>query len=309
MQLNERVVVMGQLVDYEPGVFGTTTGLVDQFGPHRVRDFPVSESAMTAAAIGAAAAGLRPVLVHHRLDFMLYSMDAVANWLALWRFKSNGAASAPVVIRSIVGRGWGQGPQHSKSLHAWFAHLPGMRVVLPATPFDAKGLLLEAIFGENPAIFVEHRSLFGLHGDVPSVPYRVRMGNAIVRLAGAHITIAAVGVMVPFALRVAKQLGTAGVSAEVIDLRTISPLDTETIVRSVMKTGHLCVMDPAWRSFGASAEIAMRVVEAARTALASEPIRITQPDSHTPAAGSLEQAYYPDELETARQIEQYLNRS
>ena len=135
MELSDSVIVLGQLVDYGPGVFGSTTGLVERFGPERVRDFPVSESAMTATGIGAAVAGCRPVLVHHRLDFMLYSMDAIVNWMALWRFKSNTQSSLPIVIRAIVGRGWGQGPQHSKSLHAWFAHVPGIKVAMPATAF------------------------------------------------------------------------------------------------------------------------------------------------------------------------------
>ena len=253
MELSDSVVVLGQLVDYTPGVFGSTTGLVERFGPARVRDFPVSESAMTATAIGAAVVGLRPVLVHHRLDFMLYSMDAIVNWMSLWRFKSNTQSTLPVVIRAIVGRGWGQGPQHSKSLHSWFAHIPGMKVAMPATAFDAKGLLLESIFGQDPVIIIEHRSLFSLKGAVPEAPYRVRFGRAAVRRTGEDMSIVAAGVMVPFALRVANRLAGLGVNAEVIDLRTVSPLDTETVCASVEKTGRLCVMDPSCQSFGVAA--------------------------------------------------------
>ena len=137
MELDSAVMVMGQLVDSEAGVFGTTLGLQEKFGSNRVQDFPVSEAVMTSAALGVALAGMRPVVVHHRLDFMLYSMDPIVNWLALWRFKSNKETDLPVTIRTIVGRGWGQGPQHSKSLHAWFAHVPGLTVAIPATPFDA----------------------------------------------------------------------------------------------------------------------------------------------------------------------------
>ena len=295
MELSEAVLVLGQLVDYGPGVFGSTTGLVERFGPERVRDFPVSESAMTAAGIGAAIAGFRPVLVHHRLDFMLYSMDAIVNWMALWRFKSNGQSSLPIVIRAIVGRGWGQGPQHSKSLHAWFAHVPGIRVAMPATAFDAKGMLLEAIFGENPVIMVEHRSLFALKDRVPKAPYRVRFGRAAVRRAGRDLTIAAIGVMVPFALRAAGRLSALGVEAEVVDLRSVSPLDAETVIASVEKTRRLCVMDPAWQSFGVSAEIVARVVERANQVLRAAPVRISYPDSHTPMSSALELAYYPQE--------------
>ncbi len=302
MELSDSVVVLGQLVDYSPGVFGSTSGLVERFGPARVRDFPVSESAMTATAIGAAVVGLRPVLVHQRLDFMLYSMDAIVNWMALWRFKSNAQSTLPVVIRAIVGRGWGQGPQHSKSLHAWFAHIPGIKVAMPATAFDAKGLLLESIFGQDPVIIVEHRSLFSLKGSVPEVPYRVRFGRAAVRRTGEDLTIVAAGAMVPIALRVADRLKALGVKADVIDLRTVSPLDTETVCASVEKTGRLCVMDPSWQSFGVAAEIIARVAERSTRALRAKPVRICHPDSHTPMSSALETLYYPDETAVVEQL-------
>lgn len=302
MELSDSVVVMGQLVDYSPGVFGSTSGLVEQFGEQRVRDFPVSESAMTAAGIGAAVAGMRPVLVHHRLDFMLYSMDAFVNWMALWRFKSNRQSSIPLVIRAIVGRGWGQGPQHSKSLHAWVAHIPGMRVAMPATAFDAKGLLMESIFGENPVLMIEHRSLFSLKDRVPTIPYRIRFGKAAIRRTGADLSIVAIGMMVPFALRVATQLAAQGVQAEVIDLRTVSPLDTDTVCASVEKTGRLCMIDPTWQSFGASAEIVARVVERVGRSLRANPVRIAHPDSHTPMSSVLETAYYPGEADTVEKL-------
>jgi acetoin:2,6-dichlorophenolindophenol oxidoreductase subunit beta len=302
MELDARVLVVGQLVDYAPGVFGSTTGLAERFGAARVRDFPVAESAMTALGIGAAVAGMRPVLVHHRLDFMLYSVDALVNWLSLWRFKSNGKSSAPVVIRAIVGRGWGQGPQHSKSLHAWFAHVPGLKVAMPATAFDAKGLLLESIFGEDPVLMIEHRSLFGLKDRVPEAAYRVRFGRAAVRRAGEDVTLVAAGVMVPFALRVAAELAGHKVSAEVIDLRTISPLDTEAICRSVAKTGRLAVLDPAWMSFGMAAEVMARVAERHGRSLRADPLRICHPDSHTPMSSALETIYYAREADAVKKI-------
>ena len=302
MELDDGVVVLGQLVDYSPGVFGSTSGLVDRFGAARVRDFPVSESVMTAAAIGGALTGLRPVLVHHRLDFMLYSMDAIVNWMALWRFKSNKQSTLPIVIRAIVGRGWGQGPQHSKSVHAWFAHVPGIKVAMPATAYDAKGLLLESIFGQDPVIIIEHRSLFSLKGGVPEAPYRVRFGQAAVRRKGMDLTIVAVGAMVPFALRIAARLETQGVDSEVIDLRTVVPLDANTVCASVEKTGRLCVMDPAWQSFGVSAEIIARVVERSVTALRAPPVRVCHPDSHTPMSSALEAVYYPDESAVVEEL-------
>ena len=302
MELSDQVFVMGQLVDYSPGVFGSTTGLVERFGGHRVRDFPVSESAMTAAAIGAAVAGMRPVLVHHRLDFMLYSMDAIVNWLALWRFKSNGESGLPVTIRAVVGRGWGQGPQHSKSLHAWFAHVPGLKVAMPATAFDAKGLLLESVFGEDPVLMIEHRSLFPMKDRVPALPYRVRFGRAAVRRRGDDITLAAIGAMVPFALRVAHQLAVHGLEADVVDLRTVSPLDIGTVCNSVEKTGRFAVLDPTWRSFGVAAEVIAGVAERLGRRLRSDPLRIGHPDSHTPMSSALEAIYYPSETEVVSQL-------
>lgn len=302
LELNDQVLVIGQLVDFPRGVFGSTDGLAERFGRERVRDFPVSESAMTALGIGAAVAGMRPVLVHHRIDFMLYSMDAVVNWLALWRFKSNRESSLPLTIRAIVGKGWGQGPQHSKSPHAWFAHVPGLRVAMPATAFDAKGLLLESVFGENPVIMIEHRSLYALKDRVPEQPYRVRFGRATVRRAGEDITLVAVGAMVPFALRVAEMLVGHGVHAEVIDLRTISPLDTDSVCISVEKTGRIAVVDPAWRSFGVASEIIARVAERLGRRLRADPLRIGYPDSHTPMSSALEAAYYPNEADVVAQL-------
>lgn len=295
MELSDDVIVLGQLVDYSPGVFGTTTGLVERFGPERVQDFPVAESVMTSTAMGAALAGLRPVLVHHRLDFMLYSMDAIVNWLSLWRFKSNDQSSLPVTIRAIVGKGWGQGPQHSKSLHAWFSHLPGLKVAMPATAYDAKGLLLESIFGEDPAIIIEHRSLFSMTDYVPEEPYRVRFGEAVIRREGRDLTLVAVGMMVPLALKVAAQLADRSIDVEVVDVRTVSPLDTNTICRSVAKTKRLVVADPAWQSVSVAAEIITLACERLGRELKANPVRVCLPDSHTPMSSALEEKYYPNE--------------
>lgn len=302
MALCREVVVLGQLVDTKAGIFGTTTGLVDKYGSDRVQDFPVSENLMTATAMGAALAGLRPLIAHQRLDFMIYSLDAIVNWLALWRFKSNGKSAMPVTIRAIVGKGWGQGPQHSKSLHTWFAHLPGLRVAIPATAYDAKGLLLESIFGESPTILIEGRGLYSMTDAVPEEPYRIRFGRAATRRQGSDITIVAMGMMVPLALRAAAILEGEGIDAEVIDPRTISPLDRKSICDSVRKTGRLLVADPAWRSFGASAEIIASVAESTGDSLLTKPCRVTLPDSHTPMSAPLEREYYPDESTIANSV-------
>ena len=302
MGLSPDVIVLGQLVDTPSGIFGTTTGLAEKHGRDRVQDYPVSENLMTAAALGASLTGLRPVICHQRLDFMLYSLDAITNWLALWRFKSNGKSSARVTIRAIVGKGWGQGPQHSKSLHSWFAHLPGLRVAMPATAFDAKGLLLESIFSEDPAIIIEGRGLFSMREHVPEAPYRVRFGKALIRQKGSDMTLVAIGAMVPPAMRAADKLRLEGINVEVVDPRTLSPLDRETILESVSKTKRLVVADPGWHSFGAASEIIATVSESLGRILLSNPVRVTHPDSHTPMSMTLEKAYYPDEAEISSAI-------
>jgi len=303
MELSTDVVVLGQLVDYKSGVFGTTTGLVERFGADRVQDFPVAESVMTSTALGLALVGMRPVLVHQRLDFMLYSLDAIVNWMSLWRFKSNGKSGVPVTIRAIVGKGWGQGPQHSKSLHAWFAHLPGLKVAVPSTAYDAKGLLLESIFGEDPTIIIENRSLFSMTDEVPEVPYRVRFGRPVVRRTGGDVTLAAIGSMVPMALRVASTLARKSIDVEVVDVRTISPLNGDAISESVSKTRRLVVADPGWQSMGAAAEIVAFVSEKLGRDLKANPVRICLPDSHTPMSAALEREYYPSDDSMAATVQ------
>jgi pyruvate/2-oxoglutarate/acetoin dehydrogenase E1 component len=306
MQLSPDVVVLGQLVDYKSGIFGTTTGLVEQFGPDRVQDVPVAESGITAAAMGAALTGVRPVIVHQRVDFMVYSLDTIVNWLSLWRFKSNGERGLPVTIRAIVGKGWGQGPQHSKSLHSWFAHLPGLRVAVPSTAYDAKGLLLESIFGEDPTIILENRSLFSMTDDVPESPYRVRFGRAATRRVGKDVTLAAIGVMVPLALRVASLLAPEGIDVEVIDLRTVKPIDDEAICDSVAKTRRLVVADPSWHAVGVASEVITLVSERLGRTLKANPARVCYPDSHTPMSRTLEVAYYPSESQMADVVRRQL---
>jgi len=295
MSLSQDVIVLGQLADTQSGIFGTTTGLVDKYGSDRVQDFPVAENLMTATAMGAALTGLRPLIVHQRLDFMIYSLDAIVNWLSLWRFKSNGKSAMPVTIRTIVGKGWGQGPQHSKSLHAWFSHMPGLRVAVPATAFDVKGLLLESLFSQSPAIFVEGRGLYSMTDHVPEEPYRVQFGRAAVRRAGKDATLVAIGYMVPLALRAATILEKDGIDVEVVDPRTLAPLDRKTICDSAFKTKRLIVADPAWMSFGAAGEIITSVVENLGDKLKAKPVRVTLPDSHTPMSQTLEKEFYPTE--------------
>lgn len=294
MELDENVFVCGIGADGEAGIFGTTSGLVEQFGAKRVFDTPISEQALTALAAGAANAGLRPVLVHQRLDFMLYSIDQIVNWISLWRFISGGKSSMPLTIRAIVGKGWGQGPQHSKSLHAWFAHIPGLQVVMPGSPADAKGLLMASIMSDDPTIFIEGRSLFSMKERVPEEPYFIRLGEALVRRPGTDVTLVAFGSMVPTSLDAAANLANEGISAEVIDLRSVAPLDFETIIGSVRKTGRLVVAEPGWLRFGIAAEILATVSETCGADIVAPPRRVAWPQHYVATSAPLEQAYYPD---------------
>jgi len=292
LDLDPGVFVCGIGADTPAGIFGTTKGLVDRFGSKRVFDTPIAEAGLTALAAGAANAGLRPVIIHQRLDFMLYSVDQVVNWMAPWRFMSGGRAKMPVTIRAIIGKGWGQGPQHTKSLHTWFAHVPGLQVVMPASPSDAKGLLLSSIMSDDPTLFIEGRSLFSMQEDVPDAPYFIRLGEALVRRAGKDITLVSMGSMVPLALQAADTLSKANIDTEIVDLRCLMPLDIANIVTSVKKTGRLVVAEPGWRMYGAAAEIIATIVETLGE-MRSRPRRVAWPQSAVPTSSKLEEQFYP----------------
>ena len=292
MDYDKSVVIMGQLVDYQPGIFGTTAGLADKFGQDRVIDFPVAESLMTSKSIGMAVDGLRPVLVHQRLDFSMYALDAVINWMSLWKFKSGGKNNLPITIRAIIGKGWGQGPQHSKSLYSLFSHLPGLRVCVPSNPRDAKGLLLDCIFGESPSIFLENRSLFGMNDLVPEEMYVIPHGKANVIRDGSDLTIVSFGNELQITRRAVKR---TDYNIEIIDLRSIKPIDIDTIIHSVNKTGKLMVVEGDWRSFGIASEIISSVCESEKCSLDKPPVRLCYPDSHTPASSFLENEFYINE--------------
>jgi acetoin:2,6-dichlorophenolindophenol oxidoreductase subunit beta len=300
LELDPGVFVCGIGADTPAGIFGTTSGLVDLFGSKRVFDTPIAEAGMTALAAGAANAGLRPVIIHQRLDFMLYSVDQIVNWIAPWRFMSGGRAKMPVTIRAIIGKGWGQGPQHTKSLHAWFAHVPGLQVVMPASPSDAKGLLLSSIMSDDPTLFIEGRSLFSMREDVPDAPYFIRLGEALVRREGKDVTLVSMGSMVPLALQGADALAKSGISVELVDLRCLMPLDLSRVITSVKKTGRLVVAEPGWRTFGAGAEIVAAVVETLGP-MRSRPRRVAWPQSAVPTSSKLEEQFYPtsQDIETA----------
>ena len=300
MDYDKSVIIMGQLVDYQPGIFGTTAGLADKFGQDRVIDFPVAESLMTSKSIGMAVDGLRPVLVHQRLDFSIYALDAVINWMSLWKFKSGGKNNLPITIRAIIGKGWGQGPQHSKSLYSLFAHLPGLRVCVPSNPKDAKGLLLDCIFGESPSIFLENRALFGMEDLVPDNMYITKHGKANIIKEGSDLTIVSFGNELQIVRRAVNNIEH---SVEIIDLRSIKPIDFETIINSVNKTGKLMVIEGDWRSFGIASEVISTVCESEKCKLVKSPVRLCYPDSHTPASSFLENEFYISENDIIKSIE------
>lgn len=287
------VYLMGLGVPDPKGVFGTTLGLQQKHGAGRVMDMPASENGMTGVALGSALVGMRPVITHQRVDFALLAMDQIVNQAAKWHFMFGGQMSVPLVIRLIVGRGWGQGPQHSQSLHAWFAHVPGLKVVLPTSPQDAKGLLIASIEDNNPVVFIEHRWLHNLTGWVPEGVYRLQLGKAKIVREGKDVTIVAASYMTVESLRAADKLAEEGIAAEIIDLRTLSPLDTALIVKSVRKTGRLVVADTGCKSFGSGAEIVARVAEEALGHLKCPPVRVGLPDCPAPTAPALANAYYP----------------
>ncbi len=293
MARDARVYIMGLGVPDPKGVFGSTVGLQEKYGPQRVMDMPCSENGMTGVAIGSALVGMRPIMTHQRIDFALLALEQLVNQAANWHYMFDGNACVPLVIRMIVGRGWGQGPQHSQSVQAWFAHVPGLKVVMPATAYDAKGLLISSIEDNNPVIFIEHRWLYNTSSIVPEEYYKVPIGPAKVITAGADVTIAACSYMTVEALRAAEQLARDGIDAEVIDLRTLKPFDADTLCCSVRKTGRLIVADNAWRTCGFAAEIVSTVAEAELDALKCPPRRLTLPDCPTPTSPALANEYYP----------------
>lgn len=261
MDRDPSVIVLGLGVDDPKAIYGTTRGLAAKFGTDRVFNTPLSEEGMTGVAIGAALAGLRPIHVHIRMDFLLLAMNQLINIAAKSRYMYGGSVSVPIVVRSIIGKSWGQGAQHSQGLYPFFMHVPGLKVVAPSTPYDAKGALIQSIRDDNPVMFVEHRLLHHLKGPVPESPYAVRLGKARVLAEGSDVTVVGISYMAVEALRARAHLAPVGITAEVIDPVSLSPLDIDTVEASVRKTGRLLVIDCGWTTCGAGGEIVARVLE------------------------------------------------
>ncbi|MFC1908571.1 alpha-ketoacid dehydrogenase subunit beta [Chloroflexota bacterium] len=306
MERDPSVFVYGISVPDHKRIFGTTAGLLEKFGPERCFDTPLCEDSMTGFGVGAALNGMRPVHVHMRVDFLLLAMNQLANMACSYRYASGGKLKVPMVIRAIIGRGWGQGFQHSKSMYSVFAHIPGLKVVLPTTPSDTKGLLISAIRDDNPVIFVEHRWLYWQEDEVPEESYATPLGKANILRQGEHITIVATSWMNVEALKTAEILEKRGVSVEIVDPRTLVPLNDELIINSVKKTGHCIVVDNDWLHCGFSAEVAARVGEHCFSDLKAPVRRIGFAATPCPTVRHLENEFYPDAVDIIRAAENML---
>lgn len=303
------VICYGLGVDDPKGVFGTTLGLPERFGPDRIFDMPTSEAAMTGIAIGASLAGIRPVMVHQRLDFFLLAMDQLVNNAAKWSYMFGGVRSVPIVIRLILGRGWGQGPTHSQNLQAWFAHIPGLKVLMPTTPEDAKGMLLAAIRDPNPVVFLEHRWLHNTEGHVPSGVYHTPLGRVRPMAEGKDFTLVTLSYQTIEALHALPGLHAQGVRPDLLDLRSVTPLDWGSIFASVEKTGRLVVADTASVTCSVGSEIVARVARERFSSLKAAPVLLALPDIPSPTSPALSAVYYGGAEDIVRAAGQVMGRA
>jgi pyruvate dehydrogenase E1 component beta subunit len=294
MDRDESVYVIGEEVALYQGTFRVTEGLLARYGPRRVIDTPISEAGFSGVGIGSAIVGLRPVVEFMTMNFAIMALDQLLNHAAKYHYMSGGQLRVPIVFRGPSGPGRGLAAQHSQSLEAWYAHTPGCKVVLPATPADAKGLLISAIRDENPVFVLEHAGLYTLRGEVPDGEYVVPLGTASVMRPGEDVTIVSYSRMAQTCLRAAEKLAEEGISAEVIDLRSLRPLDIETVASSVRKTNHAVVAHEAWRFCGAGAEIAAEIYEQAIDYLDAPVERVAGEDVPMPYAQNLERLAVPD---------------
>jgi pyruvate dehydrogenase E1 component beta subunit len=286
--------LIGQGVTSPWYVGSTTAGLVNRFGPRRIIDTPTSENAITGVALGAALAGMHSIICYPRMDFMYYAMDQIANHIANWHYMFGGQLSVPIVIWAIINRGGEQAAQHSQALQAIFMHIPGLKVVIPSTPYDAKGLLVSSVEEGNPVVYIDDRWLYEQVGEVPEGLYSVPIGKGVVRSKGDDVTVVATSYMVYEAMKASENLNKEGIEVEVVDLRSLKPLDENLLFASVKKTGRLVVVDGGWKTCGVAAEISARIAESEVLKLLKAPIiRVSLPDTPAPASSALEKIYYP----------------
>lgn len=296
MARDDRVFVMGEGVADPKAIFGTTAGLADKYGKARVMEMPIAENGFTGVAIGAALMGRRPLIIHQRVDFALLALEQMFNNAAKTHYVSNGRHKVPLVVRMIVGRGWGQGPAHSQSLDAMFAMVPGLKVIMPTTAREAKGQLIAAIEDDNPVMVIEHRWVHYATGEVPEGHYTVPLDGPRRARAGGDVTIVATSYMLLEALRAAETLAQAGIEADVIDMAVLRPFKPDLIVESVYRTGRLLCIDTGFRQFGIGAEVVASVVERAMEALKKPPVRLGLPEHPTPSTRALLTDFYPTAL-------------
>jgi acetoin:2,6-dichlorophenolindophenol oxidoreductase subunit beta len=303
-----RVFVIGQGV-WSPWYAGTSLqDMEKEFGRDRVIDSPVSENATTAAAIGAALAGMRPIVFHPRMDFMLLAVDPIVNQAANWSYIFGGQTNVPLVIRAVINRGGEQGAQHSQALQAMFMHIPGLKVVMPATAYDAKGLLIAAVNDGNPVMYIDDRWLYGESDAVPEEMYQVCIGQAAIRRPGTDVTIVSTSYMNVLAIQAAVTLESRGIDAEIIDLRSLKPWDRECVFNSVRKTGRLVIVDAAWKTCGVAAEVAATVAGEVFDELKAPISRVCLPDVPAPTSAPLEKAYYIGTSHIVSAVEELLVR-
>jgi pyruvate dehydrogenase E1 component beta subunit len=305
MAHDSRVFLMGQGVDDPGGIFGTTRDLHKEFGSERVFDTPLAETALMGVAVGAAIAGMRPVYFHNRPDFLLLALDQIVNHAAKWHFMFGGQVNVPLVVWACIGRGWGSAAQHSQALQGLFMHVPGLRLLMPSTCYDAKGMMMAAIADPNPVIILDHRMNFRQKGITPEEMYRVPLGKGVIRRPGRDVTVVAISHLVTEAFHAAEEVGRDGIDVEIIDPRWLRPLDEELILTSLKKTGRLVIVDTGWKTGGVTAEIAAMAVEKGFRSLKAPIHRVAAPDLPTPAGFTLEQAYYigqPDIVRAIREV-------
>ncbi len=308
MEEDEHVFIIGQGVTSPWYVGKTTEGLLERFGHQRVIDIPVSENGITGAAVGAALAGMRPVLVYPRMDFMYYAMDQIANSAAAWYYMFGGQMSVPLTIWGIINRGGEQAAQHSQSLQAMFTHIPGLKVVMPGTAYDAKGLLAASIKDDSPVVYIDDRWLYESTGEVPEEPYTIPLGKGVIRKEGEDATVIATSYLASQAGRAAIILDKEDIDVEVIDLRSLKPLDEDLIFESVKKTGRVVVVDGGWKTCGVGAEIAALIVEKSFDSLKAPIVRVSLPDAPAPASSNLESVYYPDAKDIVTAVKKIFKR-
>jgi pyruvate dehydrogenase E1 component beta subunit len=307
LELDPKVFVLGQGVNDSPGMFGVTTDLHKKFGQDRVFDTPLSEEGLTGICTGAALNGTRPVYLHNRPDFLLLTFNQLVSHAAKFHYIDNGQSNVPMVVWSAIGRGWGSGSQHSQALQGFLLGVPGLKIIMPSTPYDAKGLMLAAIADNNPVLIFEHRWSMKTKGVVPEGIYQVPIGKGIYRRRGEDLTIVGTSHTLSLAIEAIDELGKEGITADVIDLRTLKPLDEEIILESLKKTGKVLVVDTGPEMAGVCAEIGCLVAEKGFHDLRGPVRRIGLPDSPIPAGYTLEQFYFPDKNRITKVIQEMVS--